>query len=76
MGAIGYRHMVQYIEGEWTMKEMESLLARDTRRYAKRQYTWFKKTAGLEWYDYRDTETVIRRIERWIADKIKTGVVK
>ncbi len=50
-GSIGYRHMINYIDGHWTKDEAVRLLARDTRRYAKRQYTWFSKLADLQWFD-------------------------
>ena len=42
MTAIGYRHIVQYLEGEWSLKKATEILKRDTRKYAKRQMTWFK----------------------------------
>ena len=42
MKAIGYRHMVRYLKGDWSMAEALEKLKRDTRRYAKRQVTWFK----------------------------------
>ena len=40
MQTIGYRHMHAYLKGIWTKSEMREFLARDTRHYAKRQYTW------------------------------------
>ena len=43
MQAIGYKHMICHLSGEWSFEKMKDLLARDTRRYAKRQFTWFKK---------------------------------
>ncbi len=49
MCAIGYRHMANYILGNWQYEEMKRLLARDTRRYAKRQLTWFVKNEELHW---------------------------
>lgn len=68
MGSIGYRHMIQYLEGTWSKSEMLELLARDTRRYAKRQYTWFNKMEGLEWFNFRDGEKVVKRVKGWLND--------
>ncbi len=51
MKSIGYNHMVKMLNGDWTREEMVYTLARDTRRYAKRQYTWFKKIKGISWFD-------------------------
>jgi tRNA dimethylallyltransferase len=41
--AVGYRHLVQYLLGEWTEEEAYARLVRDTLRLAKRQRTWFKR---------------------------------
>lgn len=68
MSSIGYRHMVNYLNGDWTKAEMMELLARDTRRYAKRQYTWFNKMRGLEWFDIRDNEKIVERARGWLNE--------
>jgi len=49
--SIGYRHTVQYLRGLTTREEMLRLLKRDTRRFAKRQLTWFRRDPRLKWYD-------------------------
>ncbi|WP_136806412.1 tRNA (adenosine(37)-N6)-dimethylallyltransferase MiaA [Desulfosediminicola flagellatus] len=69
MGSIGYRHMLNYIYDKWTFAEMQELLARDTRRYAKRQYTWFKKIDGLEWNQVTETAKIKCRIESWLKSR-------
>jgi len=66
MGSIGYKHMVHYLEGEWDFEEMKTLLARDTRRYAKRQYTWFNKDKDIQWFDVKKEQKKIHNlIENW-----------
>ncbi len=49
MQALGYRHMIAYLEGEWDMETALLLLQRDTRRYAKRQLTWFCADPKIRW---------------------------
>ena len=66
MQAIGYRHMLEYIAGRWGWDDMVRLLARDTRRYAKRQYTWFSAMTDIQWFEKDDTETVLRLIAGWL----------
>lgn len=63
MQSIGYRHMVQHLSGEFDALEMERILARDTRRYAKRQFTWFTVAKNIEWFDVRNQKNIIKRIE-------------
>lgn len=69
MQAIGYRHMNNYLQDTWDISETKRLLARDTRRYAKRQYTWFAANPDLEWFDVQDREGVLKRIDGWVAGK-------
>jgi tRNA dimethylallyltransferase len=51
MQAIGYRELAQYLEGEVTLDEAVRLIKRNTRRYAKRQFAWFRKEEGIHWID-------------------------
>ncbi|MFV0437336.1 MAG: tRNA (adenosine(37)-N6)-dimethylallyltransferase MiaA [Desulfopila sp.] len=69
MKSIGYRHMLNYLGNRWTMPEMLALLSRDTRRYAKRQYTWFRGIAEMEWFDLKDRDGIQRRIASWLASR-------
>ncbi len=48
--AIGYRHLVNYLQGRWSWEEALELLRRDTRRYAKRQLTWFRADTEVRWF--------------------------
>ena len=54
MQSIGYRHMTQYLQGETSWQEMRETMMRDTRRYAKRQLTWFRGDPGMVWVDKQD----------------------
>lgn len=67
MQAIGYRHMIGHLLDYWTVEETERLLARDTRRYAKRQYTWFRKS-DIEWFDVDSEELILKRIDAFQDD--------
>ena len=49
MQTIGYKHMIAFLENEMSWDEAVRTLKRDTRRYAKRQLTWFRKDPEIEW---------------------------
>lgn len=49
MSGIGYRQIGFYLRGEKTLVEAIEMIKRDTRRYAKRQMTWFKKEKDIKW---------------------------
>lgn len=70
MGSIGYKHMINYILGDWGFNEMTTLLARDTRRYAKRQYTWFNKNKEIVWHDVSEPLTVIQSVNQWLGTNV------
>jgi len=50
MKAIGYKEFIPYFEGEYELEKAVELLKRNSRRYAKRQYTWFKNKLDVDWY--------------------------
>jgi len=57
--ALGYRHVLRFLRGESTLEEARLETKIDTRHYAKRQETWFRKTPGLVWFDADDVEAII-----------------
>lgn len=66
MQSIGYRHMLEHLLDGRPLEETEVLLARDTRRYAKRQYTWFRKME-ITWFDVAASGAVIEAIEEFLG---------
>lgn len=51
MQGIGYKEILCYLEGDGTLEEAITLIKRDTRHYAKRQLTWFKRERDVIWVD-------------------------
>lgn len=51
MQAIGYKEIAMYLYGDFTLEEAIRLIKRGTKRYAKRQFTWFRKEEGIHWID-------------------------
>jgi tRNA dimethylallyltransferase len=67
MQSIGYRHVVKYLGGMWTKQRTLELLARDTRHYAKRQYTWFRNDPEVQWFDLSQQDALCRTIEKFLT---------
>lgn len=67
MQSIGYRHAVDYIKGRLTWDEALSTLKRDTRRYAKRQMTWFKADSRIAWIKPEQLKDSIRLIKKFLS---------
>lgn len=64
MKAIGYRQILSYLEGEMSLEEAIELIKRDSRRYAKRQLTWFRRYEDALWIDVNglNIESIINQI--------------
>ena len=49
MQALGYKEVIDYFDGKMSFEQMSELIKRDSRRYAKRQLTWFKRDESIHW---------------------------
>ncbi|NLP15864.1 MAG: tRNA (adenosine(37)-N6)-dimethylallyltransferase MiaA [Clostridiales bacterium] len=62
MQGLGYKEIIAYLEGEYSLNDAIDILKRDTRHYAKRQLTWFKRERDVLWVnkdDFKDEEAII-----------------
>jgi tRNA dimethylallyltransferase len=69
MQSIGYRHICNYMNGKWTLDKTIELLARDTRHYAKRQLTWFKRDPSIQWFSPENDGKIFSVIEKALDKK-------
>lgn len=65
MKALGYRHAVSYLRGESGIEETTERLKADTRRYAKRQLTWFRGDPGWSWHEPREEDVIREAVEEF-----------
>ncbi len=65
--AIGYRQFADHLDGKLTLEQALEDTIRATRRYAKRQETWFRRETDVCWIDVSRPETVERALERIVA---------
>lgn len=61
---VGYRELFAYLDGKCSREEAIELVKRNSRRYAKRQMTWFRRDAEIAWFAPSDTEAIIEYIDR------------
>ncbi|MFR9626107.1 MAG: tRNA (adenosine(37)-N6)-dimethylallyltransferase MiaA [Rikenellaceae bacterium] len=60
---VGYREMFGCFDGEYDLSRAVELIQRNSRRYAKRQMTWFRRDVDIEWFEALSPEAVIKHIE-------------
>jgi len=61
--ALGFKEIASYLKGERTLEEAVEILKRDTRRFAKRQYTWFRREDRIKWIDLDEIGSIERAVD-------------
>ncbi|MCU9611976.1 tRNA (adenosine(37)-N6)-dimethylallyltransferase MiaA [Caldibacillus lycopersici] len=72
--AIGYKELLEYLDGHVSLEEAIANLKQNTRRFAKRQFTWFKNKMDIMWFDLTDErqyEKIFEEISYVIAGKLE-----
>ena len=52
LNTVGYKELFNYFEEQWTLDFAISEIKKNTRRFAKRQLTWFQKDKNAKWFEY------------------------
>ncbi|HRD01882.1 MAG TPA: tRNA (adenosine(37)-N6)-dimethylallyltransferase MiaA [Candidatus Saccharicenans sp.] len=65
---LGYRQVLRYLQGEISLEEAVNSTQIETRHYAKRQLTWFKKTEGIIWFEAEDREKIENYVREYFLD--------
>jgi tRNA dimethylallyltransferase len=61
---VGYKEIFGYLDGKYDKEEAIRLLKRNSRRYAKRQMTWFRKNKEITWFSPNDLEKILNHIQK------------
>ncbi len=69
MQGIGYKEMLQYLNGKCSLPEAAEAIKKHSRNYAKRQLTWFRREAAAEWIDISKFNYEKDEIVKWIIRK-------
>lgn len=59
---VGYKEMLKHLEGSMSLMDAVDLIKKNTRNYAKRQMTWFRKVKEIEWFDMIDPENALTEL--------------
>ena len=67
LNTVGYSELFKFLNKEWTLDFAVSEIKKNSRRYAKRQLTWFRKKEGVLWFDYKTplseiTENITKKL--------------
>lgn len=64
---VGYRELFDHFDGRTTLEEAVELIKRNSRRYAKRQLTWFRRDADIRWFAPDDDRSIIEYVDFGIS---------
>ena len=58
MQGLGYKEILDYLDGSCSLEDAVYILKRDTRHFAKRQLTWFRRERDVRWWIWTDTREI------------------
>ena len=68
LNTVGYKEMFKAIDGEWSMEEAVERIKGNTRRYARKQLTWYKKDNDIVWLDAAETDNIFKYLVDRLSD--------
>ena len=71
MQGLGYKELFPYLAGECTLEEAVYIIKRDTRHFAKRQITWFKRERDVRWLELEQFQNDRKKVLEHILDEIE-----
>src|SRR5690606_16934439 len=75
LNTVGYKEMFAYLEGEYTLEQAVEEIKKNTRRFAKRQLTWFRKEEDIHWFPHNSPlEDILKFINNRISGQGQEGV--
>ncbi len=72
MKGIGYKELIRYRKGEWDLETAIAKIQQNTRHYAKRQLTWFRRYDKIKWFNlshYENRENALEDMLSWLKEK-------
>ncbi len=76
MSGIGYKEVVEHLEGNISLQECMDKVARNTRRFAKRQFTWYRQMPYVTWYEVgedTDENVLLKNMQTKLEERFKLG---
>ena len=59
LNTVGYKELYEYMDGNWTLDFAVNMIKQDSRRYAKRQLTWFNRDKEIHWFHPEEEDKIL-----------------
>jgi len=70
LNTVGYKELFEYFDNNITLDDAIELIKRNSRRYARRQLTWFNKDKEIKWFEPNQTQEIINYLDSTIREKL------
>jgi tRNA dimethylallyltransferase len=64
LNTVGYKELFPYLDGEYSLEEAVDLIKRSSRKYARKQLTWFRRDAEIKWFEPEQVQEIIEYIDQ------------
>ena len=68
LNTVGYKELYEYMDGNWTLSFAINMIKQDSRRYAKRQLTWFNRDKEIKWFEPEEEDRILDYVEKTISN--------
>ena len=68
LNTVGYKELFSYLDGECTLDEAIDLIQRNTRKYARKQLTWFRRDQQIKWFEPEQLQEIIEFVESEMSE--------
>ena len=65
LNTVGYKELFDYMDGRWSLEEAVERIKGNTRRYARKQLTWFKRDEQMKWFCPDQKEEILKYIAQY-----------
>ncbi len=65
LNTVGYKELFDYLDGRWSLEEAVERIKGNTRRYARKQLTWYKRDTAMEWFHPEDIQDILNYITHY-----------
>jgi len=65
LNTVGYKELFDYFDGRWSLEEAVERIKGDTRRYARKQLTWYKRDEDMHWFHPNDKQQLLNYLKHY-----------
>jgi tRNA dimethylallyltransferase len=69
LNTVGYKELFEYMDGNWTLEYAINMIKQNSRRYAKKQLSWFNRDKEIHWFHPMQERKIIQLIKEWPKDR-------